>query len=221
MRVTMRSLRLRMVSAGMCVLGALATQGATAAEAAPTVKAVWRAQEFRLAYFGLTTLYSCDSLREKTREFLLELGARDDLIVSLGGCVETDRPEKYPNIRITAAFPVEATDENLKAIAGDPNQQKLQEQLQRKSKSKTATSNEPFDASWRAAVLNSKVSASAGAAGDCELIDQLRRDVLPKLGVKVIKSTINCTPYQGSVSNQRLEVSALAPVAPAAPVAKL
>jgi hypothetical protein len=201
------------LSAAICALSALTAQSAAADEAAPTVKAVWRVQEFAFPYFGLTTIYACDTLREKIRIYMLDIGAREDVFVSRSGCVETNRPEKYPNVRITVAFAVEATDENRQAIAKDPKQQELQAKLAKKSKAQAAASDQPFDAAWRKAVLNSKVSASTGASGDCELIDQLRRDVLPKLGVKTIKNEINCTPYQGSVSNQKLEVEALAPVA--------
>jgi hypothetical protein len=58
------------------------------------------------------------------------------------------------------------------------------------------------------------VSLSRGALGlspgDCELIEQIERKVLPKLAVRVVSSDMRCTPNQMSMGQPRLEVEALA-----------
>jgi hypothetical protein len=64
-----------------------------------------------------------------------------------------------------------------------------------------------FDARW------TPVSLSKGRLGlepgDCELVDELARKVLPKLGVRIIKNGLSCPPKQINRSQPRLEVEAL------------
>jgi hypothetical protein len=211
MQVTMRSIRVQaLISIG--VLGLALTPGVRA-ESADTVKAVWQVQEIYFSYFGITTNYTCDGLRDKMRGFLRQLAVRDDMIVNASGCPSLNRPEKNLSVRIIAAHAVEATDENRKAIAADPKRAKLAERLQRKAKAAVA-GDEPFDGVRRKVTLMSKDSPSVGGSGDCELLDQVRRQLLPKLGVKVIDNQLSCTPYQGTIGSQKLEVEVLA----AAPV---
>ena len=45
--------------------------------------------------------------------------------------------------------------------------------------------------------------------GDCELIDEVRRKVLPKLAVRLVEDGMQCTPGQVSMSQPQLEVEAL------------
>ena len=57
------------------------------------------------------------------------------------------------------------------------------------------------------------MSLSRGAVdlepGDCELIDELRRKVLPKLAIRVVKDSTHCTPQQLTIGQPQLEVEAL------------
>ena len=217
MPTRLRSLRVNALAAIGALSCLLALQTAHADEAAPaeTVRALWQVQEIYFPYFGLTTNYSCDALRDKMRDFLKQLGAREDVAVSPAGCVELSAPEKHPSVRVVLAHPVEATDANKQAIAQDPRRAELLEQLQRKSKVPVAPANEPFDAVRRKVVLNTKESSYVTASGDCELLDQMRRTMFGKLGIKVIDNQVSCTPYQGSPSNQRMHVEVLAAVVPA------
>lgn len=58
--------------------------------------------------------------------------------------------------------------------------------------------------------LRSSSSGSAGP-GDCELLEQLRDRVLPKLGLKVEKDDLRCPPGQAVSSAGTLQVAALLP----------
>ena len=51
--------------------------------------------------------------------------------------------------------------------------------------------------------------------GDCELIDELRRKVLPKLAMRVVKDNTHCTPQQLTLGQPQLEVEALVALAEA------
>ena len=61
-----------------------------------------------------------------------------------------------------------------------------------------------------------RISLSRGAVdlepGDCELIDELRRKVLPRLAIRVVKDSTHCTPQQLTLGQPQLEVEALAKV---------
>lgn len=210
MRVT-RSFKSSLLLATTMGVALFAANGNADEAAAKPVKAVWQLHDVHLAYFGLTTYYTCDSLIEKTKGFLLQAGARDDIVVSPAGCTEINAPEKIPGVRVVVALPVEATDANIQAIANDPKRAALSERLQRKSKKPVAVGNEPFDATWQQVTLNTKEKPSSyvGASGDCELLDQMRRTIFPELGIKVVDNGVSCTPYQGTPSNQRMKLEVL------------
>ena len=66
---------------------------------------------------------------------------------------------------------------------------------------------EEFPAQWR------KVSLTRGRLalepGDCELIEELQRKVLPKLAVRITDDDLQCSPNQLTLGQPRLEVEAL------------
>jgi hypothetical protein len=45
--------------------------------------------------------------------------------------------------------------------------------------------------------------------GDCELMEGLRDQVLPKMSIKVVSDAVHCTPKQLSIQTPELKVSAL------------
>lgn len=49
------------------------------------------------------------------------------------------------------------------------------------------------------------------APGDCELMAQLRDQVLTESGVRIMQESISCFPYQVSITTPTLQVSSLAP----------
>lgn len=212
-----RSLSLFRAKTFAAVLALVFAGGAaTSARADETVRAVWNVQEIFLPYFGLTTQYSCDGLRDKMREYLTQLGVREDFLVHIAGCTSIRGPVRNPSVAMVVANAVPATDEMAKTFAGDPKRAELLARMQRKAKGKTTTSDEPFDAVLKRVVFRSKTSVSPGASGDCELLEQVRRYVLPKIGAKVIRDDVRCTPYQGTVGNPSMEVEVLVAV-PAKP----
>jgi hypothetical protein len=173
------------------------------AETPATEKAVWHVQDMHLNYFGLTTHYSCDGIRDRVRAVLDQLGV-DEARVTVGACTELSGPSRNPSVRIVAAYPVPASDENIKMIASDAKRSELLALLQKKSK--VALTAEPFDAERRQVVLASKSQSPSSASGDCELLEQMRDQVIKKMGGTVVKDELRCTPYQGTAGNSRLTV---------------
>ncbi|HWW30632.1 MAG TPA: hypothetical protein VNY80_11490 [Steroidobacteraceae bacterium] len=144
--------------------------------------AVWREQRLDFFYMGRTSRYSCDGLRDKMRALLLDLGARRDLKVSAIGCDES-APRLAggpagPNLRIIFSSPAlpEAT---LKPLhAGDLA---------------------PVDARYQPFTLASDAFRNFGI-GDCELVEEFARQVLPKFVTRNVTKDITCVPYQSSGS---------------------
>jgi hypothetical protein len=145
------------------------------------------------------------------RGVLKQLSVRDDYIVSIAGCEDFTGPVRSPSVNLVVANAVPATDETAKAFAADPKRAKLVARLERKSKSpdKISMADIPFDAVPKQVTLFAKDKFDAGAAGDCELLEQMQRIVFPKLGVKVLKDRVSCTPGQGTVGNPSVDVELL------------
>ena len=185
------------------------------ARADETVRAVWHVQEVFIPYFGLTTQYSCDGIRDKMRGILSRLGMREDFVVNVGGCTHVTGPEHNPTLRLVLANAVPADDAIAKTFATDPKRAELMAQLQRKSK--TTQSDEPFDAVRKVVVFKNKERGSdmSSASGDCELLEHVRRFLVPKIGAKIVKDEVSCTPHQGTVGIVEMHIEALMPAAKA------
>jgi hypothetical protein len=206
MRSAIELLRAKTVMA-IAVATFLCTSALMPAHADDTVRAVWQVQDIYFPYFGFTTHYSCDGLRDKVRATLKQLGVREGYLVNSAACTDLIGPERSPSVRIVVANAVPASDEVVNTFATDPNRAKLVAQLQKKSK--TPIGDAPFDAIPKRVTLHAKDSSDVGAAGDCELLEQLQRVVFPKLGVKVLRDNVSCTPHQGTVGNPSIEVELL------------
>jgi hypothetical protein len=176
-----------------------------------TVRAVWQVEEIYLPYFGLTTQYTCEGMRDRVRATLAKLGAREDMAVSVG-CTEVNGPSNNPTVRMVFAHPVPATDENTKAIAADAKRADLLKVLARSRKQPTDTT-EPFDAVQKRVVLLSKDNNYDSSAGNCELLEQMRDRVLKRISATIVTDEMRCTPRQGHVGQLKLEVDVLVPAA--------
>jgi hypothetical protein len=169
----------------ICALAMVAGSAAAAAPQAPgssnTLSAVWKEQRFDFHYMGRTARYSCDGLRDKMRALLLELGARRDLQVSAIGCDET-APRlgnaSLPNLRILFSAPVLPDAEVQPLFQGNSR---------------------PVDARYQPFTLTSDAFRNLGI-GDCELVEEFARQVLPKFATRGVKKDIACVPYQLSGS---------------------
>jgi hypothetical protein len=130
--------------------------------------------------------------------------------VSASGCVSS-RPSRNFFVSITAATPVPAAE--AKPTAADQSKQELLKRLGTKSD----ISSDEFPAVWKTVDL-SKNRRLDLRPGDCELMEELRDRVLPKLSIKVTEDRLRCTPNQVGITTPQLTVSAL--VAAKSPDAK-
>lgn len=193
--------------------GLVAGQEATpAADAAATVNAVWVEHEVQLTYMGFTSYYSCEGLRDKVRWVLGQLGARPGIKVTTFGCVNVTGPEQMPGVRIVASLPVAATPEVLATLASEASKRELVARATGNAAAATEATAQ-FPARVRQVQFRStRSSLDHLQDGDCELMEQLRDRVFPRLGVRVVEDETHCFPKQVALGAVRLTVEVLEPV---------
>jgi hypothetical protein len=143
--------------------------------------AVWKEQHLEFSYMGRTARYSCQGLRDKMRSLLLDLGVRRDLQVALLGCNESaplGRGYLGPRLSLIFSSPT-LPDASAKPLhPGDLM---------------------AVDAHYEPFTLTSDAFRNYGV-GDCELVEEFARQILPRLSAKNVKQDITCVPYQASGS---------------------
>lgn len=172
---------------------------------ADPVQAIWKPQEITFYFQSFTTFYSCEGLETKLERILRTLGAEQAKVqVRSADC--SARVVTMPRVVATVLAPVEATPEAIAERDKDKGRRELVARLNRKQQEFEAL-NEQFPANWK------RVSLSRGSLnlepGDCELIDEVRRKVLPQLAVRIVNDDISCSPGQLSLGQPQLEVEAL------------
>jgi hypothetical protein len=175
------------------------------AEPAAT-QAVWMPQEISFYYHSFTTFYTCSSLTDKVKRLLLELGAKRDISVRSTGCLSGNGIARMPTVRIRLSSPVEATP----AALAELEKTRTMRELIARVRGESAAAKEAaaaFPAHWRrVAVTRGKFSLDAG---DCELVNELKRKVLPKLSIRIAIDDMSCSSHQLGRGYMRLEMEAL------------
>jgi hypothetical protein len=171
------------------------------------VEAVWKPQRVNFAYQGYSTFYSCSSLEEKLEAILISMGAREDLRVSGYGCDEQIGVARF---QIVFNSPIEATPENLTALTDYDAHESLIARTRGEALA-SAADLERFPAVWKTVSIARDRDLNLGS-GDCELVQQLRRQILPRMSVRIVTDRVRCSSAFGNIGPPRLTVSALVPV---------
>ena len=154
-----------------------------AANGAPEIQAQWQPRQIRFHYSGFTTHYSCDGMRYKLRLLLKTMGARDIKVDDL--CTAPfGQPQLFHNIKLSFSAPVPAEKGAKKGT---------------------------FPAQWREVTLAAMSPMDLGW-GDCELVEQLRDQILPLFKPRKVVNRTACIPYQASAGQPYLRMSLLMPV---------
>ena len=192
--------------AGACMLAAVLSQAASAspADSTESVQSVWKPVEIKYSYVGFTTAYECDAFESKVKSILLKLGAAPQTRVQANGCINT-RPSRNFFVTVTTATPIPASE------AKEPANKATKELAERLTGKKDPLQTDPFPAQWQTVDLSRDRKLDL-APGDCELMEGLKKEVLPKLGVKVVTDRVTCTPHDLSIQTPQLTVSALVPL---------
>jgi hypothetical protein len=171
------------------------------------VEAVWKVQSLSFAYSGYATVYSCDSLLAKVRDILQVLGARETLRIRSWGCTDM---LTHGRMEITLESPVEATPENVQALTTYDSTQQLVARV-RNERLDRAEELPRFPATWKTVSMRDK-PLKLGPS-DCELVEQLRRDVLPRMSIRVERDRLHCSVAFGNIGQPQLRIAALVAVA--------
>ena len=201
-------------ASGGCKLGilvglaALLSSAFAAAETSSDsgVDAVWKPQRLAFEYRGYSTLYNCRSLERKLHDILLSIGAREDLRVSGYAC---DEQISVASFEIVFHSPVEATPENVLALTTYDSQDELIARARGETLA-SAADLPRFPAVWKT-VSFARDRELKLQPGDCELMQQVRRQILTRMSVRIVADRILCSPAFGNIGPPRLTVSALVP----------
>ena len=168
------------------------------------VEAVWKVQSLNFAYSGYATVYSCDALLRKVREILQSVGARDTLQIRSMGCLDS---VTHGRMEITLESPVEATPENIQALSTYDSKQQLLARM-RSEHLASAEEIQRFPATWTTISMSRDRQLKLGPS-DCELVEQLWRDVLPRMSIRVEHDRLRCSTVFGNIGQPQLRVAAL------------
>jgi hypothetical protein len=170
-------------------------------DSAADVEAVWKQQQLSLTYRTAGAVHTCAGLRSQLRSLLILLGAHETLTVEVQGCEDTEGTRV---VRIAIASPFER---NGMPVSEQDATAQLIERLRRVDPA-TANAEGPFLAQWKTISFSNALSLRLTPA-DCELLRQLRYQVMPKLSVRVVSDRMRCTNDLASGNRPRLVVAAL------------
>jgi hypothetical protein len=155
------------------------------------VAASWTPRKLRFTYTGFTR-YTCDGLLGQMKSILQRLGASADLEVRPYGCTQFEGPEASPG--------VEATFSVLEPATGGG-----------KGEGKGVA------ALWEKVTLHSDTTHRFNGDGNCELIEQVKKSVLPLFAARDVDYSTDCYPHADSLKGTHLSAEVLRPVKPQAP----
>lgn len=168
---------------------ALAADSADAGDVAVTgqqpVQAVWVESRVRFVYQPFTSSFSCSGLQTRVSVILAELGMRPGFQVHLTSCTNGPRGSGWmPTVEIVGQTVRPATPERLATIETTPPG----------AEGDSTENAGPFAARPRTIHLQDEPGGPL-TPGDCELVDQFTKQVLPALGVEIVENRTNC-PYR-------------------------
>jgi hypothetical protein len=173
----------------------LSVRADTPAAQADAVPAVWTAKQKRYTYMGFTSRYSCDGLRDKMRATLLKFGAAKGLKVDSMACpAGFGRPTTFPGVAITMQVLTPADDAAVASGKSVPAHWQLVDLTARR---------DPLD-----------------VAGDCELIEQIKQQILPLFTTRNVQYQSTCIPNQLQIGATQLKAEFLIADEPAKPAAQ-
>lgn len=157
--------------------------------ASPSQPAKWVSRDVDFTYQGFTSQYSCDGLRSDVVTILRAFGARKkDLQVQITPCAALGNSEISfsPGVRGTISVLVPATAAEI--ASGDPG---------------------IVQAHWRRVDLMQNRKLDSAHGGQCELLEQSKRSLLPIFTTRNLDFTSNCIPHQTFIGGMTFKVDVL------------
>ncbi|HEV2703789.1 MAG TPA: hypothetical protein VGV09_19345 [Steroidobacteraceae bacterium] len=174
-----------------------AQAAAPESDSAAPPAAHWVQRKLDYTYQGFTTHYTCDGLRDTVRDMLVALGARKrDLQIQETGCTRFNGVEPFPGVKANF-WVLEPVTANEAGQGGDGKAQATQ---------------------WKTVDLV-RLRALVPDQGQCELLEQLKKDALPLFTSRNLNFHSTCVPHQITLGDIQFTVDVLRPVPSAAPPA--
>jgi hypothetical protein len=169
------------------------------------IEAVWKAQSVMFEYRSAGRFYPCEVLEYKIRMVLHRLGARERLELRRHRCSDLDGSAR---LEVLMESPVAATEDNVRDITRYDSKDELVARV-RGVDLPSPPDLQRFPATWESVSFR-KLRLDAG---DCALVQQLRRQVLPKMSIQVIKDItgVGCDLEFAGFIGPRFTVLALVP----------
>jgi hypothetical protein len=195
--------------AGAALLaGATAGHAQSASPAAAPVQAIRKEQVLSFNFQSFTTFYSCSSLESKVKRILEAVGAGPEIKLRTRGCLNPYEIASIPHVEIKLVSLVEATPEVLAELDKNRARRELIARA-RGDMRLVAMEEEQLPAQWKEVSLSrAKLFLDPG---DCELVEQMRDKVFPKLAIKIVADEIRCSRQRASLGQPKLVVQALFP----------
>ena len=134
---------------------------------------VWQKHELMFEFIGFTSTYSCDGLAGKLEVLLKVSGARKDSKARAGACTSGfGRPDKFSRAHLIFY--------TLAPADG-------------------SAADSAVAAAWQPVVFTDHRPWEVDS-GDCELVDQFQRTVLPMFTTRNVENHTTCVPHQISGS---------------------
>jgi hypothetical protein len=176
-------LKLRRIGIAGLICAVLASS-AFADDASSQGAGVWQKHEYSFQFMGFTTTYSCDGLADKLKTLLIAAGARPDTTARAGACASGfGRPDKFARADLTFYTLAPA--------------------------SSLASESKPVDGTWIPVAIAPHRPREL-AAGDCELVEQFRSNVLGMFTTRNVENRTTCVPHQLSGSSIDLKFESFA-----------
>jgi hypothetical protein len=163
------------VAGALTALACLCGTGGPVLAASPrgeVVTGAWQHHHANFSYYGITSLYSCDSLESNIRSLLEYLGARKGVAVNARGCPGgSSVPSRNAIIDVDFYSLAPSTD-----------------------------SQDAVQAQWMPVVVNSTHPYFMGR-GDCELIDEMKDLITKNFSLRDLDYRTDCTPHEVNIDD--------------------
>jgi hypothetical protein len=194
--------------------------------------AIWKTQELSFTYSSATSVYSCGALRSRVISILRAVGANEDLKVSVSSCQDFFAPPEFPTsrsrqisplagigrgpaqlafVRIRLRNPTPATPDAIAELEKSKGYRELLGRVTGSSEANQEAAAQ-FPALREQVLLNYR--SLRLEPEECELLEQMIREVFPKLGVRVVENSMSCIPRQTTLIKPRVKVEAFIKLPP-------
>lgn len=116
-----------------------------------------------------------------------------------------------PRAEITLISPVEATPEAIAEVKKGATRRELAARVAGE-RAQAVELTEQFPAQWKRVTIGRGRDSVQLEGGDCELLDQVRRKILPKLAARVVQDNTPCPPNTSTMTRPSLVVDVLVEV---------